>query len=182
MAWNQSWPTVRMQQRKGDLTALAEDLRNLSATKKGNSKGRKNRGDQLDAVSYVNHLSRYLIIRSAGYVEITRDDCIDQYTSVKSIPLIHSYVRSGLYTGYGVSPGQLSAFVQKFSPEWKQELENILVADDENLKRILGQLVSERKSVAHGGSTQVSQRKALDMYECAVILGDWFIKRYDPRG
>lgn len=135
-----------------------------------------------DSVSDTVHvaLSRYLVIRSAGYIEAVRDDVADIFTSQQSSPEITRRVQHNLRGGQGVRPSQLLEFVKSYSPVWYEELDSLFRENDNALKEALGALVSARKKIAHGDGEQVTMSKAIRWAESAQTVSKWLTDRFDP--
>lgn len=125
-------------------------------------------------------LARYLVVRSAGYLEAVRDDVADYYATVCSNAHVAKRIRRHLRTGTGVAPDQLVRFVQSFDSAWSEALEHLLDDDDQALRRSLGALVAARKKIAHGDGEAVSAGRAIRWAEAAETLGAWLVKRFDP--
>ncbi|MFS4505065.1 HEPN domain-containing protein [Clavibacter sp. Sh2141] len=162
-----SWPPASVRSRRQDLADLIGTLQKVDPKE----------GDLTAA------LSRYTVVRSAGYVEAVRDDVADLFVSHVSLDLITNRIRSGLRDGQGVRPGQLVPFVRTFHPAWGQELEDFL--NDDSGPRIrssdLGALVHARKKIAHGDGDKVGPTEALRWSATAQEVGGWLIKRFDPQ-
>lgn len=159
------WPPASIRQRRKDLKELSELLRTLPT-------------DTEDAVERA--LARYLVIRSAGFIEAVRDDAASLYSREKSDATVHRRVQSSLYTGLGVAPGQLTKFVNSFHPTWETQLNVLLQADDERLKNLLGALVGARRKIAHGDGEAVTTGRALVWSDAALEVGAWVTNRFDP--
>jgi hypothetical protein len=159
-----TWPPAGLRQRRLDLEDTAAALAACPDTP-----------EQLESCT-----ARYLVVRSAGYLEAVRDDVADQYVALKASDEVARRVRSGLRTGQGVAPGQLLDFVKSFHPSWHAELESFLGEDDGRLKTELGALVAARKKVAHGSGENVTAGRALRWAEAAERLGAWLVRRFDP--
>ena len=160
-----AWPPVSVVQRKIDLKDTISVLKNLPT-------------DASDALTTA--LSRYLVIRSAGYIEAVRDDVADLYSGTKSSEEITRRIRHSLRKGQGVTPIQLLDFVKSYSANWYNELDQLLCDEDNELKDSLGALVSARKKVAHGDGEQVTASKALKWSTTALTIASWLVQRFDP--
>lgn len=161
---NTTWPPPGVTQRMLDLKELQSVVRNCS--------GRE---------PYAPHLSRYLVVRSAGLIEAVRDDVADQYCKAVSSPRAHRRVTHGLRGGTGVRPKQLIDFVKTFDIDWANDLETWLENDDYNRKDRLGALVASRIKIAHGDGTSVSISQALPWADTALETANWFISKFDPQ-
>lgn len=125
-------------------------------------------------------ISKYLVVRSAGYVEATRDSVAEEYVRTVSHVRVMRRVKSSLWRGVGVSPAQLEEFIDSFDQDWKLEFSEFLVKDDEARGDSLRALVDARKQIAHGGSTGVRRDTALKWADVSMDVGDWLIKRFNP--
>ncbi|GHD51710.1 hypothetical protein D9V29_12430 [Mycetocola manganoxydans] len=161
-----SWPPAAVRSRKQDLLELTTVLQGLDPKA----------GDLTVA------LSRYTIVRAAGYIEAVRDDVADLFVSRVAIDLVTNRIRSGLRGGQGVRPAQLIDFVQSFHPEWAIELTDFLDDDSglRNRRSDLGALVNARKKIAHGDGDSVGPSHALRWASTAQEVGGWLVKRFDP--
>ena len=161
-----TWPPATVRSRKRDLLDLTEVLQNLD----------------LKSGVLVVAVSRYTVVRAAGYVEAIRDDVADLFVSRVAIDLVSNHVRSGLRGGQGVRPAQLIDFIRSFHTEWASELTDFLDDDSglRNRRSDLGALVNARKKIAHGDGDSVGRAEALRWATTAEEVGGWLIKRFDP--
>jgi hypothetical protein len=166
MTWDDAWPSQVLQTSRNRLAQLRDTALNLP----------KETNEEVSAA-----VSKFLVVRSAGHIEFTVDECIHSYAVSKAHPQIAQYVRSGLFSGRNPSPGKLVAHVQKVSQEWAKQLDDYLDADDQAIKRELEFLVDRRNKIAHGQSESVNLRKSLDLCKMALAIGDWAVETMDPR-
>lgn len=157
------------------LTALRQRLIDLRDTENA---VRDSHGDTSDIVQRA--LARYLVVRSAGYLEAVRDDVADHFVQQKGSSEVVRRIRSHLRNGQGVTPGQLLDFTKSFDSEWAEELRMILEAQDNYLGSQLGALVAARKKIAHGDGDNVTASKALLWSATAQDIAKWLIRRFDP--
>ena len=68
------------------------------------------------------------------------------------------------------------------SPEWAGEFNAYLDEDDKRVRRELGLLVDRRNNISHGQNEGLGVRKALDLSDLALEVGDWLSLRLDPGG
>ncbi len=155
--------TIR--QRELDLKEVQACLRDLD-------------NDAPDAVSRA--LTRYLTVRSVGYVEAVRDDLADLYASVTGHPRLHRRIVHHLRGGLGAAPEQLLNFVGSFDTDWRTTLEAALDADEQTMRNQLGAMVAARKKIAHGDGDQVTSSKALAWSDVALRIGKELRKLFDP--
>lgn len=162
------WPPLSVVSLEAALGELAE-LVEQTATRQDHSAERE-----------ANWLARLLVIRSCGYLEQVVAEVAASLTQARSGGLIRSFASSWLPPGRNPHPDQLSQWVGRFDANWGVELEEILDAEDELLRREISLLVDRRNRIAHGLNEGVTVRKALDLKEAAVTLADWFVLRFNP--
>lgn len=165
MSWSTAWPSLDLQQSRDSLL----DLRSLVQG-----------GLEKDA-TILTQLCRFLTIRSTGHIEFTFDRCLEHYASSKSHPFVAGYVGSTLFKGRSVKPGILVERMGDLNSVWADELNAILNEDDERLRRELAFMVEKRNRIAHGQNHGIGLRKALDLCDVAIAIGDWIVERMDPR-
>lgn len=125
-------------------------------------------------------LLRYLVVRSAGYIEAARDDLAIGHVRAVAPQRIQKRIAVHLNNGQGASSGQIRDFMETFDADWKTELAGVLDADDARLKDQLGALIGARKKIAHGRGETVNVTSAIRWAECADEIVRWMIKRFDP--
>lgn len=126
-------------------------------------------------------LSRFLVVRTCGFLEQVTAECLIGYIKSKSELRVASYGCSWLGRGSNPSPGNLVDLVSRFDGQWSEELTALFDADDQRLRRGVASLVGTRNKIAHGLGENVNARKALDFVELTTEVSDWFIRRFDPR-
>lgn len=159
------WPPQAVFLSKQRLNTLREQVHNLSPDV----------GEQVEGA-----LCRFLAVRSCGHVEYVFDECLATYVERISATAIGSYVRSGLFTGRNPRPKDLVSRLSRLDVDWGRELCEYLDEDDQRRSRELAFLVDRRNAIAHGQNEGLNRRKALDVAELALGIGDWFIARFDP--
>ena len=161
-----AWPTLEIQNLEKSLTGL-HDLVNAQA---------RSAEDEV-----LRALSRFLIIRSCGFLEQVSEECCRAYLASKADPRSSGFGGSWLGRGRNPSPGNLVELVRRFDAAWADELEDRFNQDDERLRREVSFLVDRRNKIAHGLSEGVGVRKAMDLVLVAIEVTEWFILRLDPR-
>lgn len=126
-------------------------------------------------------LSRFLVVRTCGFVEQSVEESCRSYLKSKADPRSAAFGESWFGRGANPKPESLVALVQRFDSEWADELDALLNAQDELLKRELEFLVDKRNRISHGLNQGVGQRKALDLAPRAREVVEWFVGRFDPR-
>ena len=164
---SQAWPPAAVRARLAEHRELASSLRSLSLSR------------ELDG-SIESSLARYLVVRSTGLIEATRDDVVDQYVQAFKMPRVHRRVTRFLRRGEGVAPDQLVKFIGSFDSVWQAEFEAFLAENDSVLASDLGAMVDARKKIAHGNGNTVSTGRALAYADSARKISEWLIARFDP--
>lgn len=164
--WNSAWPTLGTVNLRASLTALEKLVKDANPS----------RGDDINSA-----LARFLVVRTCGYLEQVVEICCKSYIKSKSDFRSSSYGASWLGRGRNPSKESLVSLTRRFDGAWADELFQLLSKDDERLGRELDFLVDRRNKIAHGLSEEIGVRKALDLVEPAMTIGDWFVKKMDPR-
>lgn len=165
MSWDGSWPTLEMQAGRRRLEELRATLDGLDA----------------DPPEVGAELSRFLVVRATGYIEHTVETCIQHFAEAHSHPAVARYVVVGLFRGRNPKPDVLIDRLRTLSEDWARDLEEFLDADDARVRRELEFMVDRRNKIAHGQSESVNRRKALDLADVALGVGDWLLTLIDPR-
>jgi hypothetical protein len=164
--WTDPWPSLTIVQLEQALTDIASLVQNPHR-------------DQPDEVTRA--LSRFLLIRTCGYLEQVVEQCCIAYLTSKASPRVSRFGSSWLGRGANPSPDRLVELVRRFDGEWADELKAEFEADDQLLQREISFLVDRRNRIAHGLGEGVGARKALDLGTYTAAVADWFIRRFDPR-
>jgi hypothetical protein len=130
----------------------------------------------LDGISV--DLSRYLVVRSAGFLEEIRDEAAADFTHRASSAKVLAYVRTTIGKGGGVSPGQLETFMNNFDVAMGKSIKDALSANNNILSSRLGTLVKSRKQIAHGQGNNVNESRALVGCETAVTVADLVVQEF----
>lgn len=158
------WPTRMMQQNRIRL----EELKSLVD------------GISLDDEDISSEMSRFLVIRSCGYVEKVFEDCLIEFTRENSHSFVASHVISAFGKGSNARPDNLLGRAGKFNNAWKSEL-NKYFDQNENTRENMLKLVEARNKIAHGDSDDTTKRTAIKLADVALELGDELIRIIDPR-
>lgn len=156
----------------GHMKTSLNDLKELARTVNSQS--------WTDSSDVSNAITRFLVVRTCGYLERTVESCCSAYLKSKSDPRSSSFGNSWFGRGANPSPDKLIALVRKFDVLWSEELEQLMKDDDELLKREISFLVDRRNKIAHGENEGVGLVKALALTDSAEIVGDWFVQTFDP--
>ncbi len=133
-----------------------------------------------DADSTAQWLARLLVVRSCGYLEQTVLEVAKAFIVDSSGGLVRSFAQSHVPEGRNPSPDFLLDWVGRFDAQLREDLDEVLEADDQRLRRELSFLVDRRNRIAHGLNEGITSRKALDLKVIACEAADWFILRFNP--
>jgi len=162
MTWPGAWPTHEMVEGRRRLLQLRTMLGSLP----------------LDDVSA--ELARFLVVRATGYVEQTFESCLQHFAEEKSHPAVARHVVGGLFHGKNPKSDTLIMRLRSFDEVWATSFGDYLADDDNRAQRELDYMVDRRNRIAHGGSESVNMRKALDLADIAVEIGERLITLLDP--
>lgn len=123
-------------------------------------------------------LSRYLLVRSAGFLEATRNEAALDYVRRKSSAKVHRHVRAGMGKGLGAMAGQLKGFMNGFDPSLGPRLSAFLTSGTPPLESEINAMVSSRKLLAHGLSDSTVAATALTRCEAAVDTADHIVRAF----
>jgi len=125
-------------------------------------------------------LARLLVVRGCGYLEQTVILVSRGYLAGRSAGPVRTFGQSWLERGKNPWPDSLCLLAGRFDTEWSAELEALLEADDQRLRRELAFLVDRRNKIAHGLNEGIGTVKALALKDVACEAADWFIARFNP--
>jgi hypothetical protein len=164
--WKEAWPSLRISSLEDSLSALEALVRRVGKSTDDESAGA---------------LTRFLVVRSCGFLEQVTEECCRSYLLSKAEKRAAGFGGSWLGQGRGPHPEQLMALAGRFDSQWADELRQLLDDNDQKLRREVSFLVDRRNKIAHGLSDGLGTRKALDLSQHAREVADWFILRLDPR-
>lgn len=165
MTWGDIWPTHVMQTSRHRLSELRRTLDELPS----------------EPPEVGAELARFLVVRSTGYVEHTFETCIWHFAEAHSHPAVARHVLVGLFKGRNPRPETLLDRTKSLSESWAADLQSYLDDDDGKVRRELEFMVDRRNRIAHGQSESVNRRKALDLADVALDLGEWLTMLIDPQ-
>ncbi len=165
--WTEAWPSR-------NLTNLERSLREVRRTIE--------HPDRNLPAEVVGYLTRFLVVRSCGYLEQVIDETCRAYLKSKSAPGAAAFGSSWLGGGRNPRSDALEKLLQRFNLGLETELKEFFSQDDDKLRREIDFLVDRRNKIAHGLNENVTVRKALDLANAVTETADWFILRLDPRG
>lgn len=125
-------------------------------------------------------LTRFLVIRTCGYLEQVVQETVTGYLHERAGGTIKSFSLSWMSKSRNPSPDNLLDIVGKFDSSWRVELQNLLDANGKHLNNELHVLVQRRHQIAHGLNEGLNSRKALELVAIAKIFADWFIRQFNP--
>ena len=78
------------------------------------------------------------------------------------------------------TPDNLCELVGRFDLRLRDDLDCMLEADDQRLRRELGLLVDRRNKIAHGLNEGITASKAISLKTDVETVSDWFIANLRP--
>lgn len=125
-------------------------------------------------------LTRFLVVRSCGYLEQVMHRCTVEHLEERSYGTARSYALSWLERSINPSLGNVSTTLGRFDQNLADEFERLLSDDDNELKNELSVLVTKRHAIAHGTNEGLGSQRALALYDVAKRVADWMILRLNP--
>lgn len=166
MTWPGAWPTHEVHTSRERLVELRDTVSS----------------SDLDENPLVESaLTRFLVVRACGHVEITFDESFCALAVSKSSPDIAGFVRSQFFHGANPTAKRISETLGKLDRSRASRFDAMADEDDGRMKRQLALLVDRRNRIAHGQSENVTRRVSLDLADLALRLGDWLTAELDPR-
>lgn len=125
-------------------------------------------------------LTRFLVVRSCGYIEQVMYRCVVEHLEAKSSGTVRSYSLSWLERSINPSVGNILATLGRFDQSFVDEFERMLAENDNELHRELSVLVTKRHAIAHGENEGLGPQRTLQLYEIAKTTADWIIRTFRP--
>lgn len=163
MGWQGAWPPQDVSQSRSRLLELRRVVDSFDGEDGAHSA-----------------MGRFLVVRSCGHIEYTFDACLADFAERSSHPAIASHVRGGLFRGRNPRPDDLVDRMTRMRPAWGASLASFMDENDGRLRRELSLLVDRRNSISHGQNEGIGVRKALDLSDMAIEVGDWVSDQLDP--
>jgi len=99
------------------------------------------------------HLSRYLCIRSSGFLENVVKDLIILYVTSSSSKYTANFVETEIRNFTNVTYEKLVKLLQRFCIEWATDFESQIT---DKQKNSLNSIIANRNSIAHGHQDNLS--------------------------
>lgn len=125
-------------------------------------------------------LSRLLVLRSCGHLEQVVLKCAQGYLEVKSGGRARSFSLTWLNKSRNPSARALKELAERFDSGWAQDFDDFLDENQQEMRRLLGNLVDFRNHIAHGENQGVNRPKALELSYAAEAVSDWWITTLNP--
>lgn len=125
-------------------------------------------------------LTRMLVVRSSGYLEQTAKEVFWGYIQDRAGGLIRAFGHSWLEKSRNPSPSNLIDMIGRFDHALRVEFEELLDANDQQLRRELTFLVDRRNHIAHGLSEGITRDKAIALKSVSIDISDWLILKFNP--
>ncbi|MFE5567800.1 HEPN domain-containing protein [Amycolatopsis japonica] len=125
-------------------------------------------------------LTRFLVVRTCGYLEQVVHETIRGYIHEKSGGLVRSFAHSWIERSRNPSPDNMLDLVGRLDGSLAGELQEVLDADDQYLRREISLLVDRRHKIAHGLNEGMNSQKAVSLKAAAEKVGEWFVVELNP--
>lgn len=159
------WPPSNLRQLERSLDELADSIRERPQ--------RRSDDEQI-------WLTRFLIVRSCGYLEQAMHRCAVEHLEANAYDTARSYSLSWLNRSINPSVDNILATLGRFDQGFVEEFEHMLSERNNELRNELGALVTKRHAIAHGENDGLGDRRALTLYEVSKSVADWMIRRFCP--
>lgn len=165
MTWPGAWPSHILATSRDRLAELKREVDSMPSDV---------------SVATEQAMTRFLVVRSCGHVEFTFDEAFSSYAKSESSPPIAAFVRSQFFRGSNPSAERIETTLRKLDTNRAERFLHLIDANDQRVRRELGFLVDRRNKIAHGQNENVARRKALDLADVALDVGDWITNELDP--
>ncbi len=161
---NPRWPPYPLGSLEQNLDALANAVRI--------------QGDRTDDEQIW--LTRFLVVRSCGYIEQVAHQCTIAHIEAKSGATVRAFALSWMSRSRNPSPENLLQLLGRFDTNLMNEFTEMLDENDSELRRDLSVLVVRRHGIAHGLNEGLGSRRALELVAVAKYVADWLILVLNP--
>jgi hypothetical protein len=107
------------------------------------------------------HLSRYLCVRTSGYLESVIRNLIVNYCEGTSPKEIETYISKRSKYITNLEYKKILTLLDEFSTEWRVAFENSI---NEEQKASINSVVSNRNNIAHGNTDSITFRNMKEYY------------------
>jgi glycogen synthase len=125
------------------------------------------------------YLSRLAVIRLSGFVEKSVEFMLSGYLEENSSHRVLKFSQKQVARLPNLNPSKLEQVIGGFDESWQTALTQFL--SHEERRQTLGNLISARHSLAHGGSSTVSTGLLRQYHEIATetvdLLSDMFLPK-----
>lgn len=125
-------------------------------------------------------LTRFLLVRSVGYLEQVVHECFRGHITQKSGGTVRSLSLSWFQRSKNPSVDNLCDLLGRLDLNLRVEFEEFLDEEDSRVRRELSLLLDRRHKIAHGLNEGMTPRRALDLVKLVHDVAAWFILRLDP--
>lgn len=105
--------------------------------------------------------ARYLCVLVSGFLEKAVSELVLEHARRTGAPTLQRYVELNTRRFTNANAQRLQNLLGSFDPNWRNELEKILV---DELKDAVDSIVNLKNTIAHGGSVGVTYQRAHDYY------------------
>lgn len=125
-------------------------------------------------------LTRFLVVRSCGYLEQAVHETVVAHLEHHSYGTAKSFAMSWLERSTNPSVENLLKLVGRLDHGMQTDLEELLKHNGHHLAQNLALLVGRRNQIAHGENEGMTTQAAIGLVDVAREIANWFILRLDP--
>ncbi|RPI16030.1 MAG: hypothetical protein EHM58_12780 [Ignavibacteriae bacterium] len=129
------------------------------------------------------HLTRYLCIRTSGYLESVIKSLVEAYVEKSCPQPTQNFINSKVKRVTNLDEKKLTKFLESFSKQWSEYFE---IEVSEREKSSLNSVISNRNQIAHGVSVSLNYSNMKQYYDdlknIVEVLKNIIIKKdYKPK-
>lgn len=164
------WPPFKLKKSRERVEELSQNVTHMAESRS-------------EANQYIlSELSRLLVVRCSGHLEVTFSECFLSFVSRHSRTTVSNYVSKTFKAWQNPKPENISKALEHIDPVFKQDFRDFIDANGGVLSSDIGSMVSERCKVSHGDNDTVTFRRAKQYCESALTVSDWIIEYFKPNG
>ncbi|MEU0492045.1 HEPN domain-containing protein [Nocardiopsis sp. NPDC006139] len=160
-----SWPPYVLSSLRASIDQLAESIRERPRER---------------SVDESVWLVRFFVVRTCGYLEQVVHETVKAYIDACSGGPVREFAHSWMARSRNPSPDNMLGLVGRLGGSFEESLRGHLEKDDQHLLREMHLLVDRRHKIAHGLNEGLNDRRALQLYDSAIEVADWFFGNLKP--
>ena len=130
----------------------------------------------------ISELSRMLVVRCSGHLEVTFSECFLAFVERHSKSTICNYVNKTFRNWQNPSPKSMRDALKNIDEELSSVFFDFVNADGGALSSDVGTMVQQRCRISHGDNDQVTFRMSQRYCEAALTVSEWIVECFKPNG